>query len=51
VTGFEIVAGLRSGCTYAGARILEEFHERARRELSTRPVWRIDLLMVCVSVG
>ncbi len=25
----EIVAGLRSSCTYAGARTLEEFHERA----------------------
>ena len=25
----EIVAGLRSACTYAGARTLEEFHERA----------------------
>ena len=25
----EIVAGLRSSCTYAGARSLEEFHERA----------------------
>lgn len=24
-----IVAGLRSACTYAGARNLEEFHERA----------------------
>lgn len=24
-----IVAGLRSACTYAGARTLEEFHERA----------------------
>lgn len=24
-----IVAGLRSSCTYAGARTLEEFHERA----------------------
>jgi IMP dehydrogenase len=25
----EIIAGLRSSCTYAGARTLEEFHERA----------------------
>jgi IMP dehydrogenase len=25
----QIVAGLRSSCTYAGARTLEEFHERA----------------------
>ncbi len=25
----EIVAGLRSSCTYAGARPLEEFHDRA----------------------
>ncbi len=25
----EIVAGLRSSCTYAGARTLEEFHDRA----------------------
>ena len=25
----EIVAGLRSACTYAGARNLDEFHERA----------------------
>jgi GMP reductase len=25
----EVVAGLRSSCTYAGARTLEEFHERA----------------------
>ena len=25
----EIIAGLRSACTYAGARTLEEFHERA----------------------
>ncbi len=25
----EIVAGLRSSCTYAGARTLEEFHEKA----------------------
>lgn len=25
----EIVAGVRSSCTYAGARTLEEFHERA----------------------
>ncbi|MPZ63916.1 MAG: GuaB1 family IMP dehydrogenase-related protein [Propionibacteriales bacterium] len=25
----QIVAGLRSACTYAGARTLEEFHERA----------------------
>src|SRR3954454_19378944 len=25
----EIVAGLRSSCTYAGARTLEEFHQRA----------------------
>jgi IMP dehydrogenase len=25
----EIVAGLRSSCTYAGARTLEEFSERA----------------------
>jgi IMP dehydrogenase len=25
----EIVAGVRSACTYAGARTLEDFHERA----------------------
>ena len=25
----QIVAGVRSACTYAGARTLEEFHERA----------------------
>ena len=25
----EIVAGVRSSCTYAGARTLEELHERA----------------------
>jgi IMP dehydrogenase len=25
----EIIAGLRSACTYAGARTVEEFHERA----------------------
>lgn len=25
----EIVAGVRSACTYAGARTLEEFHDRA----------------------
>jgi len=25
----EIIAGLRSSCTYAGERTLEEFHERA----------------------
>ena len=25
----EIVAGLRSACTYAGARTLDELHERA----------------------
>ena len=25
----EIVAGLRSSCTYTGARTLEEFHQRA----------------------
>jgi IMP dehydrogenase len=24
-----IIAGLRSACTYTGARTLEEFHERA----------------------
>ena len=25
----EIVAGVRSSCTYAGARTIEEFHQRA----------------------
>ena len=25
----EIIAGVRSACTYAGARNLDEFHERA----------------------
>ena len=25
----QIISGLRSSCTYAGARTLEQFHERA----------------------
>ncbi|MBM4379589.1 MAG: IMP dehydrogenase, partial [Deltaproteobacteria bacterium] len=31
----QVVAGVRSACTYAGARTLEQFHERAVVGLQT----------------